>query len=292
MNKLILIGLLVFNIASCQKKENTNTIIKKNNIMNDQPIYTLKISVANPYETYVNDMPVEKDYEKGSTNTEIPVNDFILKSGVQFVKIVLLPEKGKSEVDKSGIDYVNVKIYQYPHGLSNMSSEDKVLIKEFNLSEFRESPVISKEIQFEARVHYEVKGWSESADLSKENLNVLKDEVLDKYSEIKQTLNEGDTIGLLKKYQKRNEEIYTSFYNDIISITEDKKWMNERILKSKGKMIPFENLKVVFYAKGKIVSLENLNHESPLIANIDDKEEVYNILLHRPKSGSPLEVIR
>ncbi|WP_230605452.1 hypothetical protein [Flavobacterium sp. EDS] len=292
MNKLILIGLLVFNIASCQNKENTNTIIKKSNIMNDQPIYTLKISVANPYETYVNDMPVEKDYEKGSTNTEIPVNDFILKSGVQFVKIVLLPEKGKSEVDKSGIDYVNVKIYQYPHGLSNMSSEDKVLIKEFNLSEFRESPVISKEIQFEARVHYEVKGWSESADLSKENLNVLKDEVLDKYSEIKQTLNEGDTLGLSKKYQKRNEEIYTSLYNDITSITEDKKWMHERILKSKGKMIPFENLKVVFYAKGKIVSLENLNHESPLIANIDDKEEVYNILLHRPKSGSSLEVIR
>lgn len=292
MNKLILIGLLVFNIASCQKKENTNTIIKKSNIMNEKPIYTLAISVANPHEVYLNDMPLIKDYNKGSSNFEIPLNDFILKSGIQNLRIVLLPEEGRTIVDKSGIDYVDVKIYKYSNGLSEMNPEKRTLIKSINLKEFKEIPIVIKEVEFNVIVPYELLGWTKSVDLSKENQEVLKNEVVTKYEELRAILNNGNYEGFLKENKKRDSEVDNCFYNDLGAQNEDEEFLKDRISKSKNNMLELKEYKLVFYGNKKLIALENKRGKSSLCGDNGKTIFTYFILLHRPKSGSPLEVIR
>ena len=174
------IFLLCFIFSFAQKIKEENNSLNKNKI-NEQPIYTIAISVANPHEVYLNDMPLIKDYSSGSSNVELHINNFILKSGVQMVKIVLLPEEGKTAVDKLGIDHIDIKIYRYPNGLSEMSPDKRTLVKAIDLKEFKEIPIVVKEVTFEAKVPYVLKGCSESVDLSKENQEALKKEVLKTY---------------------------------------------------------------------------------------------------------------
>lgn len=293
MKNIILIGLLIFNIASCQKKgNNSKHITNNNNTMNEQPIYTLAISVANPHELYLNDMPLIKDYNKGSSNFEIPLNDFILKSGIQNLKIILLPEEGKTIVDKSGIDYVDVKIYRYSNGLSDMNPEKRTLIKSINLKEFKEIPIVVKEVEFNVIVPYELLGWTKSADLSKENQEVLKKEVVTKYEELRAILNNGNYEGFLKENKKRDSEVDNCFYNDLEAQNEDEEFLKDRISKSKNNMLELKEYKLVFYGNKKLIALENKRGKSSLCGDNGKTIFTYFILLHRPSPNAPLEVIR
>lgn len=294
MKSLLTLIMLIFGIASCQKKNHTDINAKsvKNDVMKDETIYTVKISAANPYEIYVNDMPLEKDYENGSSNTEIPINDFILKSGIQNIRVVLLPNKGGVLVDKLGMEHFEVKVNKYTKGILNLNPDDATLLKSINLKESKEMPIVQKEIKINLTVPYEVKGWSESVDLSKENQEKLKTEVLAKYDEIKNLINEGNFSEFSKKYKLRNKEVNESYYNNPDAIKDDYEWMKKRISNSKGHMKSITNFSVKLNGNNRIVYLENEDHESPLISDDGKSEEVYNILLHRPKPNAPLEIIR
>lgn len=67
-------------------------------------------------------------------------------------------------------------------------------------------------------------------------------------------------------------------------------------------MYPIENYKMVFSGSGKIVTLERIDHlyDPPLagwyIFKKDNKEfnrlKTFYLNFHRPKKGSPLEIIR
>ena len=292
MKRLLILSLLVMNLTNCQeKKEGLNKTENKTK-MNEEPIYTLKISAANPYEVYVNDMPIEKDHESGSSNTETPFNDFILKSGIQHFKILIFPNKGKTIVDRPGIDHIDVKIYKYAKGLSNMSPDNATVIRQIDLKDLKESPVVEKQFAVDLKVPYEIKGWSGSVDLSKEDKVKLKAEVLAKYNEIRLLINSGDISEFTSQYKVRDREVNESFLNNSDAIKEDAEWMKTRVVNSKGHMNTISNEVLRFYGNGKIVSLENEKHESPLISDDGKYQEVYNILLHRPKPGAPLQILR
>ena len=293
MKKLFFISLLIVSMSNCQdKKDIKNNHYEKQAAMKEKPIYTIKITSANPYEIYVNDMPLEKDHEVGSSNTETPFNDFILKSGIQQFKIRIFPNKGKTVVDKAGIDYIDVKIYKYSKGLSNMTPDNATVIKQIDLKDLQEQAVVEKQFTLTLSVPYNIKGWSDSVDLSKEDQNKLKTEVLATYNEIRSLINSGDIAGFTKKYKVRNAEVNASFLDNAEAIKEDDEWMKTRVSNSKGHMKPITNVMMKLNGNGKIVYIENEKQESPLISDDGKYEEVYNILLHRPKPGAPLEIIR
>ena len=296
-NKLFAI-LIMFSTISCNKKKleiyNDKSINFKT-INNEKPIYTLSISVANPYEAYVNDMPVEKDYKKGSTNTELPINDFILKSGIQTVKIILFPENDKKVVDKSGINYVDIKIYKYPNDLSNMSLKDRILVKSFNLKDLLEAPILIKEFQFDAKVPYDVTGWSQSENLLKENQDNLRKEVKEKFEEIKMVLAKKSIDKWTQIVNIREQELNKSLYLSELEISDEIK-EDQNYIRSITKMKNIENYDMKIYGKGKIVTLERidalLKGESVIQGESAKTTRVYGILLHRPKLGAQLEIIR
>lgn len=75
MNKTISIifaFLLLINI-SCSKAQDKLKPIINSKTMNEQPIYTLKVTSSNPYESYINNMVLEKDYLTGSSDSELMI---------------------------------------------------------------------------------------------------------------------------------------------------------------------------------------------------------------------------
>ncbi|CAZ94492.1 hypothetical protein [Zobellia galactanivorans] len=291
---LILITLPLNCNSGTNGKIKTITKTKQTIAYETKPLYSLKITSGNPYESYINDVVLEKDYEEGSTDHELPINDLILSSGTQEIKIKLLPNRGKNEVNKLDVEYFEAKIYLYENGLTSYSEQKKTLLHTFKFKNFvPNQPSMIAVWKFEAKVPYQHMGWSESVDLSKENKDDLLNETLQKYQEIRSIINEGNYSKYLKELSKKNIEKFDSFFADKDVKNDDLERLTNRIIDSKNNMRPLTNYHLCLYGKGKLVSLENMNHESPLIADIKDEyEEVFNIFLHRPKPGAPLEVIR
>ena len=153
-------------------------------------------------------------------------------------------------------------------------------------------PVVEKSEFVDIDIPYKVTGWSGSVDLSKENQTVLKNEVLLKYSELREIINKGEIKEFLNQNKARDREVYEGFYNDKEVIAEDKQYLEERISKSKNNMVQINDYHVKMYGNGKVIALEKNDGKSALYADDSENLYYYVILLHRPKPGTPLEVIR
>lgn len=163
---------------------------------------------------------------------------------------------------------------------------------EINLKDQKEMPVVKKAEFVDIDVPFKVTGWSGSVDLSKENQTVLKNEVLLKYSELREISNKGEIKEFLNQNKARDREVYESFYNDKEVIAEDKQYLEDRISKSKNHMVQINDYHVKMYGNGKVIALEKNDGKSALYADNSENLYYYVILLHRPKPGTPLEVIR
>ncbi|KEY18994.1 hypothetical protein [Kaistella antarctica] len=163
---------------------------------------------------------------------------------------------------------------------------------EINLKDQKEMPVVEKSEFVDIDIPYKVTGWLGSVDLSKENQTVLKNEVLLKYSELREIINKGEIKEFLNQNKARDREVYEGFYNDKEVIAEDKQYLEERISKSKNNMVQINDYHVKMYGNGKVIALEKNDGKSALYADDSENLYYYVILLHRPKPGTPLEVIR
>ena len=108
---------------------------------------------------------------------------------------------------------------------------------EINLKDQKEMPVVEKSEFVDIDIPYKVTGWLGSVDLSKENQTVLKNEVLLKYSELREIINKGEIKEFLNQNKARDREVYEGFYNDKEVIAEDKQYLEDRISKSKNNMV-------------------------------------------------------
>jgi len=189
MKKILLIIMLIFSIASCQNKQDKQNKMSSLNQSENNYIYTFKVSVANPYEIYLNDVPFDKSIEKSSINFELPINDLILKSGEQKIKIVLHSENDKN-IDKIGLEHFKLDVMRYK-SISEVG-QNGFLVKEVKFTNIVSSPIVVKDDLVNIEIPYENIGWSLSSDLSNDNKEALKEEVLKKYNELKDVINKGD----------------------------------------------------------------------------------------------------
>ncbi len=112
------------------------------------------------------------------------------------------------------------------------------------------------------------------------------------------TVGGGLVFSLLYKKQK---EMAQAVYADSTSVQEDLEKYTVNFKRSELKIRPIENFKIQFYGNGKIVTLirtdDKYKGEYALHASYrreDGRKRllIYNIELHRPKAGGPLEIIR
>lgn len=258
-------------------------------------------------EVYINGIPFKKYSEQNNSAVSFPINQYILKSGIQKVDVVFKSLKGKpfrmgfggiikiKKVAKSE-DYKNNKIikeYKTP-------IVDNNGVKQFIATgqlEYRDS------FTFEATVPYEFTGWSESQDLSEMDIDVLEKEVVNFHKNV---------IDIAKR--KDREALFQLFYQSEFERAESEYYDDELFKRFTGgynfiledptvKFLPLDSYKLQLYANGNVVALENAKYFGDYAVRFDYQEtddtgEVYNetsyikILLHKPKGSDKLVPIR
>lgn len=274
------------------------------------------------YEVLINDIRIDRHYgpSNGASSGSFPINTAILRTGEQTWKIRVFPIYDKSIVDDElimtprplieegarvelSIEGVRFKV----GGGLNVIDKDVLNFKApvvrsekngNNILADAGKPYMEYSGTFKAKVPYTLKGWSESVDLSKENLDKLTIEVEEIYTKYRSWIQNGELDKLAKaKLKAEKEEAQVLFFTKELS--DDyvnsfiKMWYKEGI-----EMRLIQKYQLKFYGNGRIIALEqkDLVGYPSLMGTFDEKgrskARSYYIYFHRPSPGAPLEVIR
>jgi hypothetical protein len=308
---LVFLGLLTLN--SCAQttknkekmisKEQYNTISKEVKTYDYNPTYQLKVNTnLCTYEAYVNDILVDFSFTPGRTAGEqnIDIPQYILKSGKQSVRFRVYPKaitKGVLEnlVDKNAEFSIRIVHGEY----YKMKFADYKEVFRAKLPKGTiDVPYIELKGEFEAVVPYELKGWSNGVDLSKEDPKKLEEEVLEKYKQYRAAFENKDVATLATMIYKREKEIAQAyFFVSGKANSYDNGW--EELAQDCNELIemkPIEDYEMKITGNGKLVNLlkTNAKHKnfSAVSGTTGKKVRFYGLSLYRPSPGAPLEVIR
>ncbi|MCD8455135.1 hypothetical protein LNJ08_12120 [Tenacibaculum finnmarkense genomovar ulcerans] len=264
-------------------------------------------------EIYINDMPFKKYYGGANNIFYDEINRYILKSGLQTVRIRYISENKSKLLRKDFIASITIqgakkllatekkgeRIHKYEVPRVFRDSTDKIgTFKAANL------PVFEDTFTFKAAVPYDLVGWTESEDLTALKPKELEKLALAAYRNV---------INIFK--QKDREVLFDLFYQSEYESSQSKYYSEEEFKKftegldfvlenASVKFYPLENYTVHIYGNGRVVALENIEYpgESAIqfdFVDIDKRsgkkvEGVSNmrLLLHKPKGSKFLVPIR
>ncbi|OEK08020.1 hypothetical protein A8C32_16320 [Flavivirga aquatica] len=263
-------------------------------------------------EIYINNIPFKKYYNGDNSAVMHPINDYILQSGTQTVRIKYISESGMPfRVDfSSSMDIMTLKIGQeFSLGKRHTIYETPTITNRDNpdYQDFAGTGLMVFEDQFtfDAEVPYHFTGWTESQDLTKLKPELLEKKIVSTYQNI---------IDILK--QKDRETLYGMFYQSEFEKTQSKYYKQELFNKFsvKGfdfvledpsvKFYPLENYEVKIYGGGKVVALESTTDKGESAIRFDatvtdrrtgDKFEVISnmkVYCHMPEGSNTLVPIR
>jgi hypothetical protein len=307
--KVLMVLLVVLLLQNCCAQNNNNqNMIGKEKLLNlykevkmydYNPRYWIDIQSKNcTYEVLLNDIPLNQYFDKIESSTiSIPMNTRILKSGKQKLTIKMFSALDKNQIPESLLNNnstIDIKISFGEFGKEK--AKDYLTVLKYVTPEIKENtPYYETIIYFEAKVPYELKGWNEGVNLSKEDQNKLREEVEAKYNEFIKAYEEKDLNKLIDAYYNREKEIAQSLFFFKKSDSDE---LVNGLEKDINKSIPFslEKYNLSIYGAGKVVGLirNDINYKglSALFCENDDEYYSYSLLLYRPKAGGPLEVIR
>src|SRR5690554_5093662 len=161
------------------------------------------------FEVLINDFPVQKFYRPatGAISTSIPINTAILKPGKQTWKIKVYPslthkvdENGEiiasmpdTAISKGGRIEMNIEGIYYDENGNIVKEDHNIVSFEAPLREDPETgrmilvdagkPYVEYSGTFEAKVPYQLEGWSEGQDLTQLDTDDLEEKVVKVYKE-------------------------------------------------------------------------------------------------------------
>lgn len=291
IKKVLILFLLIVNQA-CVRGENSKKIEKTDN----KTFYFVDYSYNKKcgFAIYINDILVAKQTEPINIDYAVaPINPYILKSGIQKIKIELFPFVVDQKLE-SDIEF-NLKVFfvkDYNEEIVD-SSENLVfdlppLMIDAQLSEWR------FENSFIAEVPYQVTGWSNSQNLKE--LKNIETQLRKKFKDLVSFIENKDPDKILKEFaisMKESESFYYLTKNQLDNSRQD---FITLIRMPNIFIAPLDNTVVKYYANGKLVTLETLDGK-PALRIIQEGEDYSNednfpILFHMPIGSEELEIIR
>jgi hypothetical protein len=293
-----------------KKPENMTTEFRdkiKNNYKNVKaydynPTYQIRYDKFNcPIEFYINDILVFylPDSGKSAGEQHIDIPEYILKSGLQTIKIKIYPlldKKNNFEKFVSKDVKLKMKIVygDYRRELNDWANFKEVL--KFELPKLdHDVPFIELGREFTATVPYELEGWSKGVDLSEEDPGKLEKEVKERFKEIAGLYRNKDIEGIAREQVKRSIELAQAYYFNTKEKTAT--WESElqdALNESKGIEVLSGKMKLM--ANGKLVTIlvndGPFRCESIIRSDVGDSYDFYPQYFYRPKEGAKLEVIR
>jgi len=284
---------------SAEYRDKIKNIYKEVKTYNYNPTYQFKYDKFNcPMELYINDVLVfylgSGGKSTGEQNIDIP--QYILKSGTQSIRVKIYPLLDKNKNFEKFVSKSALLTLRVVHGeYYKMKFEDFKEVFRMKLPKVeQELPYIELKGEFEAIVPYELEGWRNGVDLSKEDSKKLEEEVLGRLKEIASLYENKDIEGLAREHYKYLTEYYKSMY---YNKKEDSKW-EEEIQEALDESTKTELLagRMKIMGEGKIVTvlIENgvFRNKSVIRTKVDKAYDFYPQYFYRPAPGAQLEVIR
>lgn len=322
MRTLIISGLvLLWSLASCQQKQSSGTTIKSQEKMDQKmleiykqvktydynPFYEVEFSQdACGYEILINGVPLHRYLLFGSTNEQrIQINDHILTSGTQEIIVRLFPPQLSDQSwSPTLVDASKFKIKVIHHAPDN-STENYKQVFEFTTSnkpgteKFLGSgqKVFEFKGSFVAEVPYQLEGWRNSKDLSKEHQDKLLKEAVAAYNNFRNVLIKKDVNAYASLMYDKEVELAKAFYwaNQADS---KERWdeMSGTVLE-KREILPLKDFKIVLYAGGKVLALQPTSemykdYLSAIHAQTEENDIQISFLLHKKADSNDLSPIR
>ena len=275
------------------------------------------------FEVLINDFPVHSYYGdgRGAVSTSIPINTAILGPGKQTWKIRIYPvrkvweeddvpfmtieesiSKGaRAEISIEGVRYDNEggieksfgKVVDFEAPLIVDSVSNRKILGDAGM------PYVEYSGVFEAKVPYQLKGWSEGQDLTKMDKDELLEKVLKAYHKHGSIIEKGQLNEAAKEeFMKVKENSQALFFTK-----EDNEEYLETFVESRGhkniEVMPFEYYELKIYGAGKIVTLiDSFDGKSAFFGSSYDGEEegyshyIFYFYFYLPEGESELKIIR
>ncbi|MCD2426241.1 hypothetical protein LQ567_25875 [Niabella pedocola] len=266
--------------------------------MEQHKLYGIEFNLPVPSEVLVNDMPVSKNFVSGTVGPEF-INQYILDAGKQRVRIKVM-----HPFLKEGGLFTGTQLKKLTENIQvqlvDVHQDYKVTpVAPLHFPEVKEPvPFFEYEWTFDAGVDYRIQGWKNSTDLKKIDENLLTQEVLTAYQRLYTELDKGDTGAFQDEIKQAEQELFSSNYYSKEKIAEHQSNCKTFYSNHKGRMLPIENYRMVFYANGKAVALERVDEAyaglGVLIAKGTEENAYYtnSVVLHKPSANAPLQVLR
>lgn len=265
------------------------------------------------YEILINDVPLINFYGLGERSTGATINQYMLKPGIQEIKIRMYPKKTENTKFKESLDsssYVKLKLTKAKTGSTqwNWSEEGQKKGQEIEVFNYqtpkleKDVPFAEFKIPFEAtkdELTWEIKGWSASRTL--ENNETLKKEVFDFYNNFQKVIENQDKnqyINLLAHsvFEEASADSWRSkdFFKRAMDDLSNKPIPKQKFLFP----INEQTAELKFYGNGKVVTLVSKDPRSfgysPLVAKAENSNFpiAYTFYLHKPTGSNKLEIIR
>lgn len=294
---IFLIILTLTNIACTSKNKESNMITEESiseeiqKGSQNEPVYVIEVTSSSPYEIYVNDIMVDQYYEKGAIDYSFEINQWLLSSGTIPIKAKIFPkvDSNRKIIEVAAINYFEIKLSVFEKKKEKINRNVLEVFK-LSIPDTIPSTSYSDSWEYEFKLPYRLKGWDNSVVL--ENNKELLEEVIQSYRNIKNIINSGDFKEYLNIYRDANSEFYNSNYYTQTEIKVEEEAMKLIIKNAKGKTNFDTNCNLKIYGNKKLVTLELKDGLSPIYSDDEKDLEHFSLILHRPKEGEPLEVIR
>ncbi|MDR6761944.1 hypothetical protein J2Y38_002155 [Flavobacterium sp. 2755] len=258
----------------------------------NEPFYELEIKTAHCFiEILINETPIFSHYKSDGVAVDYPINDAILSSGKQSIKVRIL----SATEDENIFKYATCELKIFAKE-ANIEALGRSLVYEIPMIDFKEKklPLYENIYSFIANVPYKNAGWENSIDLKKNDEDLLLKELENHLQKIISIYNSRNEKEYEKFYKDRTIEHNRSFYLTSDEIKENKDSIFYG-LPEKIESIDKRLYKLVFYGSNKLVSLQAKHQPAGFVFESINKGEygfTEMVLFHKKGINSPLEVIR
>lgn len=257
------------------------------------PVYEFEIKAFHcSLELWINDILVFNHFEEnGSVWVDWPINHYLMKSGLQNFEIRLIPYKGQTLLSEKVV--LEVGIHATEESFSGVSRIEVIEKASVEIANVGTLPAYIHKGVFNVTVPYELEGYKNSVDLSKEKKEELFAELIKWNSKLLNIFKTADLAEYNRVYKKRDEEYDKSNY--IPSVENTSEVFHSQFTNLVA--LPNDAYKLFICGQGKLASVK-LPYELPGFTyepSTKDEDSMgfsFNIYFHRKAKGEPLEIVK
>ncbi len=276
-----------------------------------KPAYVISINSVNcQIELKCNGIHLFEYKSKSSASgngisISIPINHLLLKNKKFNVNAKILPAHGKNALERSSIARFQIQMLDYTAPKKTMVT----LYETKTPDQDTENSEVKPEIDLEGLPFYELiggatseilpfdmKGWTNSVDLSSINTQKLLSDAFSFYKDIQSIIDQKDINRYLEVKQEQDQLLKTAYYYTRKEIDREKQQVLAIFNETGLNVLPFnfEDVEIELMGKdNQLVRLKRLNNIPVLMLYnpLNKKTVKLDIKLHKKNINTPLSII-